>query len=638
MAKSKLIGVFSTEISSRVQCNVYTALNEEASKYGYHLALFSGTYEHNSANKTAKETSIMFNMARNMDLAALFICAQPIGKLDIINEVISIGKEKRIPIFLYDCENIGINASDDYIVINPNYEQGFEECVRHVIEHHRCKNIVMLAGIKGNKYSDERIDAYKKQMEAHKLPYTEESIIYGDFWEIPAMEAVKTLLDSGKRLPDAICCANDSMALAAIKVLNSRGIKIPKDVIITGFDGIEDGKYSYPTLSTCEFDYDAVAKFVFDSIIGLTDTKDYLIPLKYVAKESCGCKYNEDVETRKEMGLLLEGMQHSTRQSHMLYNMQVELIDSYMIDESAGHMHGTLGLFDGYQHLMCIRDDIELLSDYTKPFEKMRVHMNYYFYEEQPQASFDVEKIFPDWNYVVANLKKGEALLFRLIHCKEKVYGYFISKTNKIVSNELRLMGNFMESATSITETILRNYRLKQANEKLNEMYDQLAEVYIRDTMTGLFNRHGYYKMLDEYMCRADLKDGYIHIMSIDMDGMKFINDNFGHHEGDNAIKAVATTIKDCFAQPCVSARFGGDEFMVAIFTDGNNIPSVEKLSEKLNSYIRTLPMLADKEYPVGVSIGQASKKISEVKELKSLESMADASMYENKRMRKAAR
>ena len=180
--------------------------------------------------------------------------------------------------------------------------------------------------------------------------------------------------------------------------------------------------------------------------------------------------------------------------------------------------------------------------------------------------------------------------------------------------------------------------RLMLANRKLSEMYERMSQIYIRDTMTELYNRHGYYQSLEEYLKREDLKNGFLHIISIDMDGMKAINDHYGHLEGDHAISSVARAINDCFSQPCISARFGGDEFMVAIFTEDGEEPSNERISMKLNQYLKNSVMLAGKEYEVGVSVGQAIVKISEIKDIKTIEKLADDCMYEEKRKRKNRR
>lgn len=633
--KKKLIGIFATEISSRVQSNLYKKLNKKAAECGYHLVLFSGTYDFVLPNKTTQLTTNMFKLAEKMELAAMFIHAQSIGDEDMVQELIDMGKRKGIPVFVYDCEDMGITSSDGVITININYKRGFAESVKHVIECHDCKKIFMLAGIKGNSFSEDRIDMYRAEMDAHGIPYVEEQIGYGDFWETPALKALEKFMDSDLPVPDAICCANDAMAITATKFLAERGYRVPQDIIVTGFDGIEDGKYNLPTISTCNPDFSSVANFIVDVVEGRNKSREYLIPFEFEAKESCGCIDHNDLEDRREIANLLNNSRIASMMEHMLATMQVELIDSDELADTAGYMDGALNLFDHYSSVFCLRSDMEVLTDYTEEMGKMRVHLNKGFLPDDKYGSFDAEEVLPCFDKVVENAKPGEVFCFRLIHCADKMYGYVGTKTSHYTSNEMKLMGQFVEKFTYVIESILRNMRLKQATQKLSEMYDRMSEIYIRDTMTGLYNRHGYYQQMSEYLTREDISKGYIQIISVDMDGMKNINDNFGHMEGDNAIKAVATAISECFAQPCISARFGGDEFMLALFTEEDQEPSAEKVSLKLNNFLKNSVLLADKKYTVGVSVGRAVAKISEVKELKDIEKLADDQMYINKRKRK---
>ncbi|MCQ2540260.1 MAG: GGDEF domain-containing protein [Acetatifactor sp.] len=618
-----------------MQSNLYRKLNKAAANRGYHLVLFSGTYDKFDADQTTPLTSQLYALAENMEFVAFFIHVQSIGNPEMIHQVIEMGKRKNIPIFAYDCESAGITSEDGVITINPDYKQGFAESVKHIIEHHHCRNIFMLAGMRNNKYSDDRIAMYREQMETHGIPYVEEQIGYGDFWETPATIALEKVLDSDLPTPEAICCANDSMAIIATRVLARRGYRVPEDILVTGFDGIEDGKYNLPTISTCEPKLDILAKFIFDSIEGKDTTRDYLIPLQFDAKESCGCGFHNDMEDRRVIANLIDNSRHIAWVEHMMNTMEVDLIDSCSISEIATHMIGALELLPEYYGVYCVRDDLEVMTDYTEPLDKLRVHLNYGLLPEDKYDAFSVEKVLPDLDAVIEKAAPGEIFCMRLIHCADRIYGYNVIKTANYRSNEMRLLAQMVERFTYVTESILRNKRLKLANQKLSEMYDRMSEIYVRDTLTGLNNRHGYYQDMEEYIKRDDIKNGYLQIVSIDMDGMKHINDNYGHMEGDNAIKAVARAIKDCFAQPCISARFGGDEFVVALFTEDDQEPTAEKISAKLHAYLKTMPLLADKEYTVGVSVGRAVAKISEISDLKMIEKLADDQMYINKRQRK---
>ena len=634
----KLIAVFTSEVSAKIQGNLYIERHKKAKILGYHLVFFSGTYDKQYYRYTTKVSRDLYSLAENMDFAAFFIHAQAIGDRDMIDKLIDQGRCRQIPVFVYDGETVGISKREGVFFIDPDYKQGFAESVRHLIEFHHCRNIFMLAGLKNNKFSDDRIEMYRKEMEAHGIDYVEEQIGYGDFWENPAIEALNKFFDSGLPAPDAICCANDSMAITAVNVLRKRGYRVPEDVRVTGFDGIEEGKYNYPSISTCEPNMEAVADYVFAVLDGTVTSEEYMAPLIFCPKDSCGCA-SENIENfKKEMPRLFENVRVNAWQDHMIATMQFELIDCCLLDELVTYMNGTLDLINSQAHLFCFRDDIEYHEDLREPFDRMRVFLNRRFLEDKKYDSFSVSQIMPDLDRVLEEAAPEDMLFFKLIHSGDKKYGYHIVRAGYYSSNELSILGQFTESVTIVIESILRNMRLMLANRKLSEMYERMSQIYIRDTMTELYNRHGYYQSLEEYLKREDLKNGFLHIISIDMDGMKAINDHYGHLEGDHAISSVAHAINDCFSQPCISARFGGDEFMVAIFTEDGEEPSNERISMKLNQYLKNSVMLAGKEYEVGVSVGQAIVKISEIKDIKTIEKLADDCMYEEKRKRKNRR
>lgn len=630
----KLIGIFATEISSRVQGSLYKLLHAQAQTCGYNLVFFSANVER-LKDATDEKSLDLFDMADNMPLSAMLIHAQSINNKEYVEYLIDMGKRKDIPIFVYDCSNMGITADEGVITINLNYKQGFADGVKHILEHHNCKNVYMLAGIKGNQFSEERIDAYKQEMTAHGFEVKEDNILYGDFWEVPAQAAVNNLLDSNLPKPDAICCANDSMAIAAARCLQTRGYRVPEDVKIVGFDGIEDGKYNFPVIATCQPVLDVVPDFIFDAIKNGMRTGELFVPLKFYPKESCGCENIDATSDRIELARLLDSSRQNAWQHSMLSNMQLQLMDSCNPDEIAGYMNGIIGLFEGYKHLYCIRDDIEMMEDDAGSFDKVRIQLNMDFLPEKDYGVFSSKEIIPEFEQTFLNAASDEIFIIYIINTVVKEYGYSIIRANYYSTTQIKIFAQFSESFTNMLENTLRNRRLEKVNQKLSEMYERMSEIYIRDMMTGLYNRTGYYNELSEYMQREDMQEKYIHVINVDMDGMKMINDNFGHQEGDVAIKAVAKAINDCFAHPCISARFGGDEFMVSLISDTMELPQQTQISDRLNNYLDSMPALLNKEYKVGVSVGHAVSKMSDLKDIKVLEKIADDSMYNDKRRRK---
>jgi len=633
----KLIGIFSTEISSRIQGSLYTELHKEAKNNGYNLVFFSANRSRKNAYDTENSALVLYKMAENMDFAAFIIYVQSIRSQEFINYIIDLGKRRDIPVFLYDCDAFGYTKDNGVITINLDYKQGFAECVKHLLEFHNCKNIYMLAGLKDNKFSDDRIDAYKTEMLAHGLQVSNDKIMYGDFWEKPAREALNKMMDSDLPKPDAICCANDYMAIVAAEVVQARGYKVPEDIRITGFDGIEDGKYNFPVISTCEPNLEIVPKLIFDAIENGTRIEDFLVPLTFYPKESCGCEYSNNANDREEMAQLMINNRLNANQHAMLSNMQIHLMDSCNPDEITNYMQSMIDVFKGYKHLYCFRNDFEYLDDFSTDFDMMRVQLNIDMLSEEKCEVFPAKDIIPDFDNIITNAGSDDFFVFNILQSLDKKYGYTLIKADFYSTNLIKIFEQFNESFTNMVEIVLRNRRLELTTQKLSEMYEHMSELYIRDMMTGLYNRTGYYNELDSYIAKDDVKDKFIHIIAIDMDGMKTINDNYGHQEGDLAICSVAKAINSCIAYPCIRARFGGDEFMVALFSDFEEKPSSELVSDRLNHYLKTLPALEGKPYTVGVSVGSAACTVADFIEndIHKLEKQADANMYLDKKRRK---
>lgn len=109
---------------------------------------------------------------------------------------------------------------------------------------------------------------------------------------------------------------------------------------------------------------------------------------------------------------------------------------------------------------------------------------------------------------------------------------------------------------------------LEAVNRKLNITMKKLAEIAIRDELTGLYNRRHFHERLDDEMARAARGVGHLHLALIDLDHFKRINDDWGHHLGDQVLKRFAGLSQKLLRRSDLIARYGGEEFVV-LFTEG---------------------------------------------------------------------
>jgi diguanylate cyclase (GGDEF)-like protein len=170
-----------------------------------------------------------------------------------------------------------------------------------------------------------------------------------------------------------------------------------------------------------------------------------------------------------------------------------------------------------------------------------------------------------------------------------------------------------------------------QSHGELKQAISKLEEMYVQDYLTGLMNRRGFYKKLGEKISKLkqDSNKQFM-VISIDLNGLKYINDVFGHGEGDNAIKTVARCMISNAVQDEICARFGGDEFVVAGIIEKDSNYADEYVTQFKNS-IAYYNKYSNKPYEVGASCGVYIGLPTKEADVDEMIKRADDIMYEEK-------
>jgi len=157
----------------------------------------------------------------------------------------------------------------------------------------------------------------------------------------------------------------------------------------------------------------------------------------------------------------------------------------------------------------------------------------------------------------------------------------------------------------------------------------------LMDELTGLYNRRGFLALGDRQLRLARRSDRSLLLFFIDLDGLKEINDAFGHTEGDAALMWTAEALEATFRDSDVIARIGGDEFAaLAIEASGQSEACIrQRLTEYLNSVSRKAS-----DYKFSVSLGTARFDPRNPVSIRELIAEADRAMYEQKRRRSPLR
>jgi diguanylate cyclase (GGDEF)-like protein/PAS domain S-box-containing protein len=157
----------------------------------------------------------------------------------------------------------------------------------------------------------------------------------------------------------------------------------------------------------------------------------------------------------------------------------------------------------------------------------------------------------------------------------------------------------------------------------------QVLNLALIDDLTGLHNRRGFLALAEHHMKLAHRMGKPFLLAFVDLDGMKQINDTFGHQEGNRALVDAAHVLKDSFRQSDILARLGGDEFAILVAdASGNSIGAVLHRTQRKLSSFNVAP---GRRYELSFSIGVIAPDITQLADLEQLLSQADAVMYEQK-------
>ena len=136
-------------------------------------------------------------------------------------------------------------------------------------------------------------------------------IVPGDYTYISGIQAVRELIDKRKANFDVIVACNDDMALGALNELTARGIKVPQETAVVGFDNIDPGRYSSPPLTTISYSIYELGRRAAEMLMDKLEHREVplfeVIPTKMVIRESCGClpRTMDNIPVRKLKNSLL---------------------------------------------------------------------------------------------------------------------------------------------------------------------------------------------------------------------------------------------------------------------------------------------------------------------------------------------
>ena len=515
----------------------------------------------------------------------------------------------------------------------------FSILVEHLITEHGCRKLNYVGGSPRNQENQKRLLAYRKTLEKHGILFEPERVIERSF-EIKTGIRAFTEFQQKDLLPEAFVCANDNIAVGVCLTAREAGFSIPEDFLVTGFDNEDKASYCNPRITTADFSKTEIMYHAMELLVdiwnGQTDRRCTYTQAVHIFQESCRCM-SECPPDRGQY--IIKRILSETRQSDMqnwMIDLNRFLLDCTSYTNLTSHMQmwlhehqfGNLYLLmnpdifhlEKVDILPEIPDDIYRCVGYP---DKMTVVHPVSDTEAVMQLSITDGHLLPD----ITRTGDQNIFVFAPLHFREREVGYVVLQNCDYLL-DYQFLFKMLNSFRTALESLYNKLVLCKKNK-------QLSQLYIHDSLTGLYNRMAYEKLALPLFQKYMQKKKHLGILFVDADHLKYINDNFGHDMGNLAIRSIASAIHKSCPVGSVCMRYGGDEFVCVI--PDFDLPRMHQLEKTILHALEEISDVSRFPFPLEASIGSVIADDA-VFSLNDYINLADQKMYASKKARKAAR
>ncbi|MCL2576747.1 MAG: GGDEF domain-containing protein [Defluviitaleaceae bacterium] len=625
-------GVMFSTMDNTNQHDIWRGIVDFANENDIHLTAYIGTYqsEDNSVTSFLETCFNTISTSKILDGVILMsgFLAQNVGLEKFSEHMATLPNELPKVSVSYSMPGIPSVLADGF--------NGIYNAVEHLIKTHGKKKIAFVKGPDGHPEAEERLSGYKKALEDNGIDVDENYIFPGVFiWE-SGLKAADELYDVRGLTVDAIVACNDQMAMGVLTGLRNRDILVPADVAVTGFDDDVVSATFIPSLSTARQDFFEIGKTGAEMLLrivsGETVEEIKYVPPVFVNRQSCGCieeeyspeksllkfyetlaKYNHiyrDLSVwQKAQNIINMDMRHNDeRESAQSAISTILSATAFVHDIIHKEEKNQKVAHDGMRNYMsrittglvltfnmdAVIDRLfsslpgqslstVLIGVYRNPVKSADTNANRII---ETLLGFDGDKKFNvkhnSWNPILfsdyATFEHFDfdyyrrTMFFVPLAFEDEEVGVILLPFERHIP-----LDSYESLRVSVAAAI-----------KGAELLSTIQTLSVTDELTGLFNRRGFFQFVYSRMQHLRRSQSVLpFLMFMDMDGLKAINDTYGHQEGDVAITAFAQVLRSVLREEDIIGRLGGDEFTVfsTVKSVENGKLVVQRIRDKLDEY-----------------------------------------------------
>ncbi len=620
----KLIGVILSQPDYPYQHKLLSGIISRAFKLNYDVAVFSSFVKDELSKEWHYGESNIFNMINYSALDGIIFVPDTLRVNGVDKKIEQdILKNFKKPVISVDIKN------ENFHNIFTDDIQSIKKIISHLIEKHKLTDIAFMTGIKGHPHSTNRLTGYYEALVEHDIPIDQTRVFYGDFWYDKGEEVVQALMDDPRPMPQAIACACDTMAISVCEALKAHGFKVPEDVAVTGYDSIEAGINYIPCITSCELPSDTTGKRAVSLLHSLlTDTKfvDEKSDTDIICGKSCGCPNDAAEDIRQKYKTWRDNDYFGEFNSAYNFMLEALISEKDLEKYMAALAWYTYMIGNSCSFYLCLcenwdnageteQDQNYLRNGYTK---KMTLPLRKMGDEKRvnPELEFDLSEMLPT---LFDRRPKPKAFFFSPVNFNDRCFGYAVYSDDEkncypaCYCQWMRYVSTSLES--------LRRQR------NLMYMYKKMEDNAVTDLLTGIFNRNGFNMYSEKIFSTVKENGGCLSIIIGDLNNLKYINDTFGHSEGDFAIKTAADAFRKACTGDMLCYRIGGDEYVIL----SGSMASADKITEAeniINEHLHNVNNAANKPYSVSISMGAFFGPITEYDSIEQPFNLADSRMF----------
>ncbi len=577
-------------------------------------------------------------------------------KSEIIDEVIIVSntycmyksrdelKELIRPFFSKQIVSIGMKFDEPGICYTTACcDEVYDEIVGHLKNEHGCTKIGFFSANKiQTQEGAERFEAFKNALKKYGLEFHPEWVLDGAFTKSSALAEMQRKYHKKEDIEyEAIICANDLMGMAVLDYFSDLGIRIPSEMKVFGFDNTSHSILSVPTLATVDQAIEEQGAAAAELGLKLlqenkkpTEELSVNTKLKAIYRRSCGC---EDLLEKKKRDVFRAAVTHyeELRRISNLFDVMrgtASLSDfaesfSSIVDNSG---FTRLVAFVLNEPVSIMREDDFVIPEEARILLDIDTKNNIAEYYEESEFINTRKTLF----YEEEMEKNPGCYIFQPVYLGTLQYGYLFCKAERtdfgMNSILLKVITSVIVQAFDYTHTIKQKAQLETMNKELKERNIDLKISSKTDELTKLLNRRGFMEYGQKLIFFSEEINSEGIVFFADLDGLKTINDKYGHEFGDKAIQTEADILRTAFRKMDIIGRLSGDEF--GIIASGMEIAFLDKLREKIDALNEEATEKNNFPFKLSLSIG-AVKYNSHKKELNELLKLADQDLYKQKKI-----